>query len=138
MKSNQKYCILVVDDIADNLLLLGFILETEGYQVKLADSGSAAIAHIQASPPDLVLLDVMMPDMDGFEVAQRLREIEPLSSLPLVLATADRKVDLERALSVGANDVLHKPIETDKLLTLVNTWCPLNPNADEEYKGSRT
>ncbi|QYO68712.1 response regulator [Leptolyngbya sp. 7M] len=71
--------ILVVDDIADNLLLLQAILESEGYQVELADSGPAALDRIKTAPPDLVLLDVMMPDMNGFEVTQRVRQVAQLN-----------------------------------------------------------
>jgi CheY-like chemotaxis protein len=123
MSPAQNHCILVVDDIADNLLLLQLILETEGYRVELADSGRGALSRIQASPPDLVLLDVMMPDMNGFEVVQHLRESETLSLLPIVLITADRNVDFEQALEVGANDVICKPIDIETLLTRVNAWC---------------
>jgi CheY-like chemotaxis protein len=123
MSPAQNHCILVVDDIADNLLLLQLILETEGYRVELADSGRGALSRIQESPPDLVLLDVMMPDMNGFEVVQQLRESESLSLLPIVLITADRTVDFEQALEVGANDVICKPIDVETLLTRVNAWC---------------
>lgn len=128
---------MVVDDIADNLLLLQLVLETEGYQVKLAASGSLALSNIQASPPDLVLLDVMMPGMNGFEVTGYLRQIENLSLLPILLLTASREVDLAQALAVGANDVIYKPIEMNALLTTVNTWCHANSSIDEKYSGSQ-
>ena len=123
MNMTQNQCILVVDDIADNLLLLQLVLESEGYQVELADSGKVAIATIQRSTPDLVLLDVMMPDMNGFEVTQQLRKAENLPLLPIVLITADRTVDVERALAAGANDIISKPIDMDNLLTRIHDWC---------------
>ena len=123
MNPTQNHCILIVDDIADNLLLLQLILETEGYRVDLADSGSLALSRIQASPPDLVLLDVMMPGMNGFEVTRRLRETESFSTLPVVLITADRSVSFEQALAAGANDVICKPIDMDHLLNRINGWC---------------
>ncbi len=123
MNPTQNYCVMVVDDIADNLTLLQLVLEIEGYHVELATSGRTALAKIQASPPDLLLLDVMMPGMTGFEVTQHLRQVEHLSLLPIVLITADQSVDLERALAAGANDVICKPIDVDELLTRVGDWC---------------
>ena len=123
MNNNQIYCILVVDDIADNLALMQLILEAEGYRVELAISGYVALSSIQASPPDLVLLDVMMPDMNGFEVTQHLRQTECFSQLPIVLVTADRSINFEEALAAGANDVICKPIDIDNLLSRVSSWC---------------
>jgi len=122
MDPTQNYCVMVVDDIADNLTLLQLVLEIEGYHVELATSGRAALAKIQASPPDLLLLDVMMPGMTGFEVTQHLRQVDHLS-LPIVLITADQSVNLERALAAGANDVICKPIDVDELLTRISAWC---------------
>ena len=123
MKYTQSHRILVVDDLADNLFLLKFTLELEGYRVELATSGEVALSIIETSPPDLVLLDVMMPDMSGFEVTQIMRQSQNLALIPIVLVTADRTVDLAQALAAGANDVIRKPIELDYLLSRVNTWC---------------
>ena len=123
MPPTQNHSILVVDDIADNLLLLQLILETEGYQVELADSGHVALSRIQTSPPNLVLLDIMMPDMSGFEVVRLLRQNKSFSLLPIVLITADRSVDFQQALAVGANDVISKPFDMESLLTKIGDWC---------------
>ena len=123
MNHTQNYCILVVDDIADNLILLQLILENAGYRVELATSGSLALSSIQASPPDLVLLDVMMPGMNGFEVTQHLRQDESFALLPIMLLTADQSVSVEKALAIGANDVIPKPIDVDNLLTRINNFC---------------
>ena len=125
MSHHPEYSVLVVDDIADNLLLLQLVLEMEGYRVVLADSGSMALSKIKESPPDLVLLDVMMPEMNGFEVTQCLRENMKLSLLPIVLITADRDINFEQALAVGANDVINKPVDMDDLLARVGNWCPV-------------
>ncbi|PSB34356.1 response regulator [Stenomitos frigidus] len=122
MSPTQNYCILVIDDIVDNLILLQFILEAEGYQVELADSGSSAVSRAQAISPDLVLLDVMMPDMNGFEVTQHLRQAERLREMPIVFITADREVCFEQAVKAGADDVVFKPIDLDQLLTRINNW----------------
>lgn len=126
MNPTQNNRIMVVDDIADNLFLLQLVLEAEGYDIELAMSGSAALSSIQASPPDLVLLDVMMPGMSGFEVTQQLRQSKHFSTLPIVLITADREIDLDRALAAGANDVIRKPVDLDELLVRVSAWCHSN------------
>ncbi|MBW4581467.1 MAG: response regulator [Tildeniella nuda ZEHNDER 1965/U140] len=123
MNLNQNSRIIIVDDIADNLLLLQLVLEAEGYRIELAMSGSAALSSICASPPDLVLLDVMMSGMNGFEVTQQLRQSKHFSMLPIVLITADREIDLDRALAAGANDVICKPVDLDELLVRVSAWC---------------
>ena len=123
MSPNQECCVLVVDDIADNLLLMQLVLEMEGYRVELADSGAIALSKIRESPPDLVLLDVMMPNMNGFEVTHCLRQSEALSRLPIVLITADREINFEQALAVGANDIISKPVDMDELLVRVDQWC---------------
>ncbi|MBD2034626.1 response regulator [Phormidium sp. FACHB-592] len=124
MIHHQEYSVLVVDDVADNLLLLQLVLEMEGYRVELADSGAEALSKIKESPPDLVLLDVMMPEMNGLEVTQCLRKSRELSLLPIVLITADRDIDVDQALAVGANDVINKPVDMDDLLARVGNWCP--------------
>lgn len=119
----HNYQILIVDDLVDNLFLLQFFLEDQGYQVDTATEGRTALTKIQASPPSLLLLDVMMPEMNGFEVAQCLRQDNNLSSMNIVLITADRAVDLNQALAAGANDIIHKPINFDELLSRVKIWC---------------
>jgi len=117
------YQILVVDDTPDNVFLLQTLLEAEGYGVETAYDGSAALAKIKASPPDLLLLDVMMPDMNGFEVAERIRQDAKLPHIPIVLITAHDEVAVGRGRDVGANDFIRKPIEFDELLTRVKTFC---------------
>ncbi len=123
MSFSHNYQILIVDDLVDNLFLLQFFLEDQGYQVDTATEGRTALTKIQASPPSLLLLDVMMPEMNGFEVAQCLRQDNNLSSMNIVLITADKAVDLNQALAVGANDIIHKPINFDELLSTVKIWC---------------
>lgn len=122
MNPTQNHCILVVDDLADNLTLLQLFLEIEGYQVELADSGTTALSKIRASPPDLVLLDVMMPEMNGLEVIQRVRNDKNFSLLPIVLITAERELNFAQAQAAGANDLIFKPIDMDDLLARVGTW----------------
>ncbi len=123
MMSEERVRILVVDDSADNLFLLQAILESSGYEVDLAENGSSALSKIFASPPDLVLLDMMMPQMNGFEVTQRLRQHNQLSSLPVILITAYGEELAQEVLKVGANDWMVKPVDFDELLQKVEVFC---------------
>jgi CheY-like chemotaxis protein len=116
MLNPQMHHILVVDDLADNLFLLQTLLETEGYRVETADSGQAALSKLCKSPPDLVLLDVMMPGMDGYEVTRQIRQNADLSCIPILLITAYDQESAEAGLAAGANDFIHKPINFDELM----------------------
>lgn len=108
--------ILVVDDIADNSLLLQTVLEVEGYQVEVADSGHVALDKIAASPPDLVLLDVMMPGMNGFEVTRRVRQNPNLPFIPILLITGYTEPTPADGFDVGADGFIRKPVDFDGLL----------------------
>src|SRR5437870_12082818 len=105
--------VIVVDDDPNNRMLLSHILEAKGHEVLEADDGEAALRLIAESPPDVVLLDVMMPRMDGFEVCRRLRGDASTESTPILLITAlsDRK-DRLTGIEAGANDFLGKPIDS--------------------------
>jgi CheY-like chemotaxis protein len=111
--------ILVVDDVADNLLLLQTVLETEGYDIDTALDGCLALAKIEASPPDLLLLDVMMPDMSGYEVTECIRQNDKLPFIPILLITAYDEVNVVEGLKIGANGFIGKPIDFDLLLAKI-------------------
>jgi CheY-like chemotaxis protein len=111
--------ILVVDDIPDNSFLLQTVLEGEGYQVETADSGSDALSKIEADPPDLVLLDVMMPEMDGFEVTRRIRQNSSLPFIPILLITGYEQPSVASGFDVGADGFIRKPVDFDALLNRV-------------------
>lgn len=111
--------VLVVDDVSDNSYLLQALLESEGYQVEIADSGRAAIAKISASPPDLVLLDVMMPEMNGFEVAQQIRQNQKLLSVPIIFVTGHDLLQLAALETVKVDGLIRKPIDFEEVLTKV-------------------
>lgn len=106
--------ILVVDDNDMNLLLISKILELEGYEVSIAGDGQEAIQAMINNKPDLAILDVMMPDMDGYELCRKLRQPPISADMPIVMLTAMNS-DMEKALAVeaGANDIWSKPFDLD-------------------------
>ena len=110
--------ILVVDDEPDILLMLRMALEDEGYEVVMASDGEMALGRIDEHGPDLVVLDLMMPVLDGFGVLERLKASG--SSLPvLVLSARNDQSDVDRALTLGAAEFMAKPFDLDRLLTLI-------------------
>lgn len=113
--------ILIVDDLADNVFMLQAFLEIQGYSVEAADNGSSALKKAEASPPDLILLDVMMPDMDGYEVTRSIRRHPVLQEIPVVLITAYTDTCRIKGLAVGATDFVRKPIDFDELLAKIET-----------------
>lgn len=122
MFSTVEKPILVVDDLADNLFLLKTILEAEGYSVEVADNGKSALAKVESDPPALLLLDVMMPDMTGYEVAKQIRQNTKTSSVPIVLITAHDEVNTSDGTPVQADDFIRKPIDFDDLLARVRSF----------------
>ena len=114
--------ILVVDDIPANI---GFLLETlsqAGYRVRVAPDGETALEQIQYAPPDLVLLDVMMPGIDGFETCRRIRQLPKLAQLPVIFMTALADAqDKVRAFAAGADDYVTKPFQYEEVLARVRT-----------------
>jgi CheY-like chemotaxis protein len=113
--------ILVVDDLPDNYVLLQTVLETEGYQVEIADNGHAALQKIASYPPDLVLLDVMMPGMNGFEVTRRIRQNPSLPFIPILLVTGYSEPTPADGFDAGADGFIRKPIDFEDLLKRVQT-----------------
>jgi pilus assembly protein CpaE len=108
--------ILIVDDDRDSLTLIGLMLQRQGYQTATAQSGSQALQMAEAQPPDLILLDVMMPDMDGFEVCRRLRSVPRLAQIPVIMFTAKTLVeDKVAGFEAGADDYLTKPTHPQEL-----------------------
>jgi serine phosphatase RsbU (regulator of sigma subunit)/ActR/RegA family two-component response regulator len=124
-------CVLVVDDTPDNLSLMSSLLKDD-YQVKVAPSGERALRIAQSEkPPDLILLDVMMPEMDGYEVCRRLKADEKTRDIPVVFLTAKSEVDDEaRGFALGAVDYITKPISPPIVLARVRTQLTLKRVSD--------
>jgi diguanylate cyclase (GGDEF)-like protein len=113
--------ILIVDDTPDNLRLLSKTLIKEGYQVRCAVNGSMALLTIQVKLPDLILLDINMPDLDGFEVCQQLKQSDLTKDIPVIFVSAlDEVFDKVRAFELGAVDYICKPFQIPELLSRVN------------------
>lgn len=127
---NSKPVILVVDDTPDNLSLLSGLLK-EHYKVKVATTGTRALQIAQASPPDLLLLDVMMPVMDGYETCRRFKEDADLADIPVIFLTAKSDTEDEnKGFACGAVDYIIKPISSAILLSRVKTHLELKQTKD--------
>src|SRR5438128_2578863 len=118
--------IVVVDDDSECLKLLTGILTSEGYNIRPADSGELALASIAAKPPELILLDIRMPWMDGFEVCRHLKACEETRDIPIIFLSAVNEVQ-ERieGLRLGAVDFISKPFHPDELLARVRIHLEL-------------
>jgi signal transduction histidine kinase len=124
--------ILIVDDTPLNVRLLSSILEIEGYSVVTASNGPDALKLVPETQPDVVLLDVMMPGMDGFEVCRRLRADAASAHLPIVMVTALQDMpDRVQALEAGADDFLTKPVDEVEVLARVKTLVRTKRGRDE-------
>lgn len=114
--------ILVVDDVPDNVEILRMRLESLGYEIVTAVDGEQALAMVRETLPDLILLDIMMPKLSGYEVCQRLKKDEPTSKIPILMVTALNETgDIEKAVAAGCDDFLTKPVNHLELKTRVRS-----------------
>jgi len=120
-KQNMPATVLVVEDEPDNRLLIGMVLRGEGYEVVEAEDGVVGLARAREIHPDLVLLDVMMPGLNGFEVHERLQADPELRRIPVVMLTAlAQRTEVERAVRHGVQGYVTKPFEPADLLAAVS------------------
>jgi len=117
LKAPHQTDILIVDDTVENLVFLSNVLETAGYLVRKARNGKMALRAVQDAVPDLVLLDIRMPDLDGYEVCQRLKANARTAQVPIMFLSAlDDVADKVKAFEVGASDYMTKPFQVDEVL----------------------
>jgi class 3 adenylate cyclase/CheY-like chemotaxis protein len=134
--SSQPY-ILLVDDEPNNLLLLEELLSSEGYRTYSVSSGIEALAAAEVESPDLILLDVMMPGLNGFEVCQHLRESETMQAIPVIFLTAlDDDESRLTGIEMMADDYLAKPIRSEMLLSKVRSLLRLNQLRQQKMQRS--
>jgi CheY-like chemotaxis protein len=124
--------ILIVDDNRQNLELLQAYMDGTPYRVRTAGDGQEALDAVAAEPPDLILLDIMMPKVSGFEVCRRLKADPATRDIPVVMVTALSEVsDIERAVDSGTDDFLTKPVNRLELLTRVKSLLRVRHLAGE-------
>jgi len=118
----QKSTLLIVDDISTNLKILFDYLKNFDFKIRIAKNGENALAQIAISPPDLILLDVMMPKMDGFEVCQHLKADEKTCDIPVIFMTAKTEtIDKIKGFELGAVDYVTKPFQLEEVLARINS-----------------
>ncbi|MEG4212118.1 response regulator [Microcoleus sp. S13_B4] len=123
---SQENTILVVDDTPTNLQILFDVLSEQGYRVAIAKNGETALQRVQSSQPNLILLDVMMPGIDGFETCQRLKANPATRDIPVIFMTAlSDSVDQVKGLSLGAVDYITKPIKYEEVLARIRVHLQL-------------
>jgi two-component system, OmpR family, alkaline phosphatase synthesis response regulator PhoP len=131
--------ILVVDDEQDILELLRYNLEREGYKVLTVESGEAAVSETLAARPDLVILDLMLPGIDGVEVCRRIRSKEDLNNIPIIMLTAKSEdSDIISGLEVGADDYVAKPFSPKVLVARVRALLRRKQRKELPPKGEAT
>ena len=108
--------ILYIEDNPENRLLVRRVLEVEGYQVVEADNGNTGLQKAEMTAPDLVLMDINLPEIDGYELTHRLKQMPHLADVPVVAMTANvMKGDREKTLAAGCDGYIQKPIDVDQL-----------------------
>ena len=130
--------ILVVDDVPENVRLLEAVLAPRGYEVVGAHEGAEALSLVESEKPDLILLDVVMPGMDGYAVCERLRENEETSVLPVIMVTSSIGPEKTKAIEAGADDFIPKPFNHEELLTRVRSLLRIKRYHDTIKELNRT
>lgn len=122
----DKLNVLIVDDVPLNVLLIKKMLSQYTFEIRTANGGQAALDAVKAKKPDLMLLDLMMPGIDGFEVIRRLRASDDTKDIPIIILSAlNSEQDISKGFQLGANDFINKPVIMEKLFASVTTQINL-------------
>jgi DNA-binding response OmpR family regulator len=125
--------LLIVDDEPNILLSLQYLMKKSGYEVRTAKDGEEALAEISRAAPDLVLLDVMMPKIDGFSICERIRANPDWKDVRIIMLTArGREVEREKGLALGADDYITKPFSTKEAIARVEAVLDRFRKTDEQ------
>lgn len=117
MIENKDLLILIVDDNVNNLKVLGTILSSRGFKIGIAAGGQECFDFIEKQPPDLIFLDIMMPDINGFDVSLKLREDEKTASIPIIFVSAlSNPQQVLKAFEAGGSDYITKPFNKDEIV----------------------
>ncbi|HVN52826.1 MAG TPA: response regulator [Anaerolineaceae bacterium] len=120
---STQLAILHVEDNQDNRILIRRLLQSDGYEVLEADSATQAMDMIQVHSPDLILMDINMPDIDGYTLTTRLKGLPETSRIPIIALTANvMKGDRERTLQAGCDGYIEKPIDVDNFLDVISRY----------------
>ncbi|PLS68149.1 MAG: hybrid sensor histidine kinase/response regulator [Cyanobacteria bacterium M5B4] len=127
MNTEERAVLLIVDDNATNLHVLSDVLDDAGFEVRVAQNGEIALQKVEYDPPELILLDVMMPGLNGFDTCERLKANPKTADIPIIFMTAlSETVDKVRGLSLGAVDYITKPFQQDEVLARVKTHLQIS------------
>lgn len=114
--------ILVVEDYADTRSFMKFILEDYGYQVQEAENGEEAVKAVKSHAPDLILMDMSMPIMDGLTATKKIRKFDGMARLPIIAITAYGKSYYRQAMEAGCDDLINKPLDPNTLKPILNQY----------------
>jgi len=132
MMDTKKFTILIVDDNPNNLKLLGGVLKGEGFDFRMAKSGQQALNVLEKTKPDLILLDIQMPEMDGYETCKKIKENTEDTSIPIIFLTANTDSEsVNKAFKAGGVDFITKPFNTEELMARIRTHIKLKVQAEE-------
>ncbi|QAR34178.1 response regulator [Geovibrio thiophilus] len=129
--NERKPLVLIVDDVPKNIQLLSLVLSRKNYEIAFAVSGEQALEMLESISPELILLDIVMPGMDGFEVCERVRSNPVTEGIPIIFLTGRASAeDIKKGFQTGAVDYISKPFNSEELLARVRTHIELKRNQD--------